>query len=316
MLMRPLIVLSGPTGSGKTALSLALARRFGAEILSCDSVAVYRYLELGTAKPSLAERAEIPHYCLDLYDPTETCTAGDWARHARRALDDLAGRGVLPIIVGGTGLYLRALLDGLHPAPPANQDLRDLLRRRVETRTGDHLHRTLRRLDHAAALRIHAHDVPKLIRAIEVSLAGRRPMTETWAEPTRDALTGYRVLRLTLAPPRDLLYARINLRAESMFARGLVDETRALIARFGPDCRPFGSLGYAEAAAVLRGELTEPEAIEKARQGHRNYAKRQGTWFRREAELHPTLWITGPGDADEVQVGVIEEVDRFLTSSS
>ncbi len=310
--MLPLIVLTGPTASGKSALALALARHFSAEVLSCDSVTVYRHMELGTAKPSAAERAEIHHHCLDLYDPTETCTAGDWAREARAVLACLAERNTLPIIAGGTGLYLRALLDGLHPAPPADAALRTLLRRRAACRTGPHLHRTLLRLDPAAAARIHPNDAPKLIRAIEVSVAGRRPMTERWAEPTRDALTDYRVLRLALAPSRAELYSRIERRAEQMFRNGLVDETRGLIERFGPQCRPFTSLGYAQAAAVLRGELTEPEAIARAQQGHRNYAKRQGTWFRREAELHPTTQLNGAGDDKDVQTQAVHEVELFL----
>ncbi len=297
--MRPLIALFGATASGKTALSLALARRFGAEILSCDSVSVYRHMEIGTAKPSAAERALVPHHLLDLYDPTEACTAGDWARHARVVLAGLAERGTLPIIAGGTGLYARALLDGLFPAPAQDPALRALLRGRAATRGAAHLHRTLARLDARAASLIHANDVPKVIRAIEVSLAVRRPITEQW-EAGRDALSGYRVLRLTLAPDRAELYERINRRAAAMFASGLVEETRELVARFGAECRPFGSLGYAEASAVLHGELRVEAAIGQAQQGHRNYAKRQTTWFRKEGELHRTHVLEGPGDSAEV----------------
>ncbi len=300
--MRPLIALFGATASGKSSLALTLAARFHGEILSCDSVAVYRGMDLGSAKPSPAERARIPHHLLDLYDPTEPCTAGDYARHARAILADLATRSPepLPILAGGTGLYARALLDGLFPAPPVDAALRTLLRRRAETRGPHHLHRTLARLDARAAQAIHPNDVPKAIRAIEVSLAARRPISEQWQQG-RDALTGYRVLRLWLNPPRVELYARIDQRASAMFAQGLIDETRQLIVRFGPDCRPFTSLGYAEAAAVLRGELTESEAIARARQGHRNYAKRQTTWFRREAELHETHILEGPGDSPAIQ---------------
>jgi tRNA dimethylallyltransferase len=297
--MRPLIALFGATASGKTALSLALAQHFGGEILSCDSVAVYRCMEVGTAKPSAAERILVPHHLLDLYDPTEACTAGDYARHARAVLASLSERKIIPILAGGTGLYARALLDGLFPAPQRNPALRDLLRARAAQRGSTHLQRTLARLDPKAAALIHANDVSKVIRAIEVSLAARRPITEQW-QAGRDALTGYRVLRLILAPERVELYRRIDARAAAMFARGLIDETRELIARFGPDCRPFNSLGYAEAAAVLRGELTEPAAIAKAQQGHRNYAKRQTTWFRREAEMHPSHFLRGPGDSPAI----------------
>ena len=259
-------------------------------------------MQLGTAKPTPAERALVPHHLLDLYDPTETCTAGDYARHARAVLAQLAPPeatdqpATLPIIAGGTGLYARALLDGLFPSPPANPALRTLLRRRNPTR----LHRTLTRFDPSAAALIHPNDAPKLIRAIEVSLAARRPITKQWTAG-RDALTGYRILRLTLAPPRSGLYPRINHRAAAMFANGLIDETRSLIARFGPGCRPFTSFGYAQAAAVLNGTLTEPAAIAATQQGHRNYAKRQQTWFRREAELHPTHTLPGFGDDPAIQ---------------
>ncbi len=337
--MKPLIVLLGPTASGKTALALALAQRFSAEILSCDSVAVYRHMELGTAKPTPAQRALVPHHCLDLYDPTQPCTAGDYARHARATLADLASRNAVPILAGGTGLYARALLDGLFPAPPADPALRDLLRRRAARRGPTHLHRTLTRFDPRAAALIHPHDLPKLIRAIEVSVAARRPITQQWTEG-RDALTGYHILRLALdlprdAPPREpqnrvpqvsplrpgldhhqspseYLYPRINQRATQMFAAGLIPETEALIARFGPHCRPFQSLGYAQAAAVLAGTLTEPEAIALTAQGHRNYAKRQLTWFRREAQLHPTHWLPGPGDSPTIQAEAIALVAQHL----
>jgi len=312
--MRPLIALFGATASGKTALSLALAQRFGAEILSCDSVAVYRHMQLGTAKPSPAERRLVPHHLLDLYDPTEPCTAGDYARHARAVLASLAERNTLPILAGGTGLYARALLDGLFPAPPQNPTLRTLLRHRAAQRGASHLHRTLSRLDPKAAALIHPNDVPKTIRAIEVSLAAKQPITAQW-EAGRDALTGYNILRLILAPARAELYARIDQRAAAMFQNGLIAETRDLIQRFGPNCRPFTSLGYAEAAAVLSGELGEPEAILQAQQGHRNYAKRQTTWFRRESELHPTHLLCGPGDSPAILTEATALVAAHLKSS-
>jgi tRNA dimethylallyltransferase len=310
--MRPLIALFGATASGKTALALTLARHFHGEILSCDSVSVYRHMEIGTAKPTPAERLLVPHHLLDLYDPTEACTAGDYARNARAVLTQLAERNTLPILAGGTGLYARALLDGLFPAPTQDPALRELLRRRAASRGVEHLNNTLRRLDPVAAARIHPNDVPKAIRAIEVSLAARKPISEQW-QAGRDALTGYRVLRLTLAPPRAELYRRIDARAAAMFARGLIDETRELIGRFGADCRPFQSLGYAEAAAVLSGELTEPQAIARAQQGHRNYAKRQATWFRREAALHLTHLLASPGDNQDIQAQAIALVAKHLS---
>ncbi len=310
--MRPLIALFGPTASGKTALSLALARHFHAEILSCDSVCVYRHMQVGTAKPTPIERAEIPHHLIDLYNPDQTCTAGDYSRHARATLAELATPAVLPIISGGTGLYLRALLDGLFSAPPQNPALRALLRMRASKRGPAHLHRTLARLDPKAADLIHPNDLSKAIRAIEVSLAARRPITEQWTEG-RDALTGYRILRLGLAPARDGLYARINVRAEAMFRNGLIEETRGLIQRFGPDCRPFTSLGYAEASSVLSGQLTESQAVVAAQQGHRNYAKRQITWFRREAELHPVHWLRGLGDEPAILAEATTLIEKHLS---
>ena len=314
--MRPLIVLAGPTASGKTALSLFLAQTLGAEILSCDSVCVYRHMQLGTAKPTFAERQLVPHHLLDLYEPTEACTAGDYARHARATLAELARRDTLPILTGGTGLYLRALIEGLFPSPPPEPELRSLLRERARLRGGPHLHRSLVRFDPEAAGRIHPNDTPKLIRALEVSLAarpgGRSPITSQWSSGGRDALTGYRILRLTLNPPRAELYRRIDYRAQSMFAQGLVEETRELIKRFGPDCRPFTSLGYRQAAAVLSGSLTEADAIAEAQQGHRNYAKRQLTWFRKEAELHPTHWLAGAGDDPAIEQQALALVSAHL----
>ncbi|XWK51466.1 tRNA (adenosine(37)-N6)-dimethylallyltransferase MiaA [Tunturiibacter empetritectus] len=304
----PLIVLVGPTASGKTSLALSLAQQFNGEIISCDSVAVYREMEIGTAKPTHEERALVPHLMIDIAWPNESCTAGDYSRQAREALSGITERGRLPIIAGGTGLYLRALIDGLFPAPPQKPGQRERLRNIASTRGPAYLHRILTRLDQAAAATIHPNDVPKVVRAIEVSLATgqslssnkRTPMTEQWQQG-RDSLTGYRILRLGLNPARSLLYERINQRAAAMFSSerpdgGIIEETRRLIARYGEACRPLTSLGYAEAAAVLRKELTPEQAVTQAQQGHRNYAKRQLTWFRREPDMH---WLPGcGGDAD------------------
>jgi tRNA dimethylallyltransferase len=282
----PLIVLCGPTASGKTALALALAARFPAEIISCDSVAVYRGMEIGTAKPTLAERALVPHHLIDILTPDQPCTAGDYSRLAREAIAGITQRGRLPIVAGGTGLYLRALLDGLFSAPPRNETLRDKLRSLAKLRTPTHLHRILTRLDPAAAALIHANDTPKVIRAIEVTLIARQPITEQWQQQARDPLTGYRILRLGLNPLRPALYNRINRRAAEMFGSGLVEETTQLVETYGFDCRAFTSLGYAQAIAVLRGELTRDQAGAIAAQGHRNYAKRQLTWFRKDPLIH------------------------------
>jgi tRNA dimethylallyltransferase len=309
---KPLIVLAGPTASGKTALAIRLAQQFGGEIVSCDSVAVYRGMEIGTAKPSLEERELIPHHLIDVAWPDERVTAGDYSRLAREALRGISDRGHLPIVAGGTGLYLRALVDGLFPAPPVRPELRERLRERAAKRGPEHLHRVLTRLDRAAAAAIHANDVPKVIRAIEVSLAAdddmRKPMTEQW-QKGRDPLTGYRILRLGLTPLRPRLYERINQRAAAMFDRGLIDETSLLIERYGRECRALGSLGYAQAAAVLAGEMTREQAVAAAQQGHRNYAKRQLTWFRREPGMH---WLEGLGGDHGVAIEATSLVAEFL----
>ena len=300
----PLIALAGPTASGKTALALALAEAFNGEIVSCDSVAVYRDLEIGTAKPSAQERASVPHHCIDIATPERDYSAGDYQRDGRAAIAEIAARGRLPIVTGGTGLYLRALLEGLFEGPQRSEPLRARLRRSAVRHGAGWLARVLERLDPAAASRIHANDTPKLIRAIEVSLEARRPITEAWRAGT-EPLTGYRILRIGLAPERAALYARIDRRAAAMFERGLVRETEQLMAKYGGDQRIFDALGYRQARQLLTGELSESQAIEAARRGHRNYAKRQFTWFRREPEVR---WLAGFGDEPEIQQMALEAV--------
>ena len=293
----PLVVVAGPTASGKTALALHLAEHKSGEIVSCDAVAVYRGLDIGSAKPTPAERARVPHYGLDLLDPNEASTAGDYARAARAALQEIRGRGHLPIVTGGTGLYLRALLEGLAPAPPRNEQLRERLRLRAQRFGPEHLHTILRRLDPEAAGKIHPNDTPKLIRSLEVNIAAGLPQTEQW-RAGRDALSGFRVLQIGLNPPRAALYTRIDARAAAMFASGLLDETAAIRARFSDEARALRSLGYAQALAVLRSELALEQAITAAQRGHRNYAKRQLTWFRRDKSMH---WLSGFGDDPRIQ---------------
>lgn len=306
------VILLGPTGSGKTALSLALAERFGGEVVSCDSVAVYRGMELGTAKPTREERARVPHHLIDVTTPERAFTAGDYSRLGRAALQEIAARGRLPIVTGGTGLYLRALTEGLFAGPARQEELRSRLRLSAEKRGSVWLHRVLARLDRATAERIHANDAPKLIRAIEVCLAARRPMSGLLENEGRDPLRGFRLLRIGLNPPRAALYERLNRRCAEMFSSGLVGETRGLLEKCGP-VKALDSLGYRQARAVLAGEMSEADAIAAAQQGHRNYAKRQMTWFRREPEVR---WIEGFGDEGETVGAAVQAVSSQLSACS
>ncbi len=299
-----LVAILGPTASGKTPLSLFLAEQLQGEIISCDSVAVYRELEIGAAKPSHEERQRVRHHLIDVVSPVELFTAGDYSRLARRSLDEIRSRERLPIVVGGTGLYLRALFEGLFAGPPRSEELRQRLRERAAERGPEYLHRMLQKLDPAASQAIHANDVAKTIRALEICLNSRQPMTELWQQG-RDPLQGFRILRLGLSPDREALYQRINRRAQHMFQNGLVEETRNLVDRYGGSAGVLNSLGYRQAAQYLRGDLTLEQAITLAQQGHRNYAKRQMTWFRREPGVH---WISGFGFKVDVQKEVLEMV--------
>lgn len=326
------VVVLGPTASGKTALALAIARRFRGEIVNCDSVAMYREFEIGTAKPTAAERAEVPHHLLDCVEPLADVSAGEYARQARQILREIVlrqdvlretapgekeRRRPLPIVSGGTGLYLRALVEGLFSGPQRSEELRNKLRSRAEKHGPEHLHRILLRLDALAASRIHANDIPKVIRAIEVCMASgrssRKTMTELWQQG-REPLHGFRILRLGLNPEREALYARINQRAAKMFdeARvdgGLIAETERLLAKYGEQARPLAALGYKQAVRFLRGELDRQSAQVAAQQAHRNYAKRQITWFRREPDVH---WLAGLGDDPAIQAEGIAAIEREI----
>ncbi len=311
-----LVVILGPTGSGKTALSLCLAERLRGEVVSCDSVAVYREFEIGTAKPTREERSRIPHHMIDIAPPTQEVTAGDYARRARQSLQGIRKRGRLPIIVGGTGLYLRALLEGLFSGPERSEELRLRLRRKADQHSVEHLHKILARLDPEMAGKIHPNDMPKLIRAIEVRLLAGERMSSIWRRG-RDPLTGFRILRVGLDPERPALYQRVNRRCLEMFEQGLVEETRGLLERYRPPepalpddprpiARPLSSLGYKQAVALIQGELDPSQALQAAQQGHRNYAKRQMTWFRREPEVR---WFPRFGDDLELQRQVAARIE-------
>jgi tRNA dimethylallyltransferase len=291
-------------------LSVRLAERFAGEIVNCDSVAMYREFEVGTAKPSREERQRAPHHLLDFVDPTGHITAGEYVRQARAVIAEISARGRLPIVVGGTGLYLRALLEGLFPGPERSEELRERLRERAETRGPGHLHKVLTRLDVGAAEKIHANDSAKLIRAIEVCLAARQKMTEMWKQG-RDAIEGFRILRIGLNPERELLYRRINERAARMFDHGLVEETDRQWRKYGEAAWPLKALGYKQALQLIRGELTREQAVGAAQQAHRNYAKRQMTWFRREPDV---FWVDGFGDDPGVEARAVQRVSQEMES--
>lgn len=297
VLSAPLIAIVGPTGSGKSALALRLSIVLDGEIVNCDSLQIYRYFDVGTAKVLPAERSGIPHHLIDLAEPGEVFTAGDYARHARQALEEIAARGRLPLIVGGTGFYLSALLEGLAPGPGRDDGLRGRLEE-CESRRQGALHRILRRFDATTAVRVHPNDVQKLIRSVEICLRARRPASDLFGEG-RDGLRGYRLLKIGLDPDRAILYHRLNVRAERMFREGgLLEEVRAVLAAgHSPASKPFQSLGYKQALLHLRGDLSLEGAIESTQKETRHYAKRQWTWFRHDAEV---VWLRGLGNEPEV----------------
>jgi tRNA dimethylallyltransferase len=305
-----LVAVAGPTGSGKSALALEIAIAFGGEVVNCDSLQVYRHFDIGTAKLPPAERRGIPHHLLDIINPDEVFSAGEYARLARLAIADISTRGRLPVVAGGTGFYLRALLDGLFEGPSRDQGLRDRLAAREARRSGS-LHRILRRFDREAAAKIHPNDVPKVTRALEVCLLTRRPVTQLFREG-RDALQGYRTLKIGLSPDRDQLYQSLDARCAEMFQSGLLDEVKGILdLGYPPTCKPFESHGYKQALQLLQGELTPKEAVFYAQRNTRNYAKRQMTWFRKEPD---TAWFKG--FAPDVLDAALNRTGVFLSEAA
>jgi len=279
--------------------------------VNCDSLQVYRYFDIGTAKLPESERRGIPHHLIDIIDPDALFTAGEYARVARETVREISDRGRLPVVAGGTGFYLRALLDGLFTGPTRDQPLRDRLAGRESKRPGS-LHRLLSRLDPPSARAIHPNDVPKVTRALEVCLLTRQPVSQLYRQG-RDALVGYRTLKLGLLPDRDTLYQRLDERCARMFANGLVEEVRRILAMgFAPSLKPFESHGYKQALQLVQGELGPRDAIFYAQRGTRQYAKRQITWFRREPGL---VWLRGFGDSPEIQQEALALVSAFHENS-
>ena len=301
----PLLTVVGPTGSGKSALAVALARHFDGELINCDSLQVFRGFDIGTAKLPLADRLSPPHHLFDICGADQTFTAADFARQVKILLPEITARGRLPILCGGTGFYLRALLRGLSPGPAS--DL--LLRARLEKRSN--LPRLLARLDPEAAQRIHPNHRNRILRALEIRILTGRPSHEIFAQAS-DPLTGYRVLQLGLAPPREVLYSTLNQRSAHMWDDGLVEEARHLLTLYPPSAKPFAALGYKQALDYLAGRTTKEQAIADLQLKTRHYAKRQLTWFRADPEIH---WQLDFGTSPQILEQSVIVTERFLSSS-
>jgi tRNA dimethylallyltransferase len=303
--LSPLIAVVGPTASGKSALGVWLAERFKGEVLACDSTQLYRGFDIGTAKPGVAERRGIPHHLIDVLTPTDDTTAGGYRQMALAVLGDVRHRGRLPVLTVGTGLYLRALLEGLADVPQRSEELRARLRASAEEHAPGYLHRLLKRLDSEAAGKIAPADEQKLIRAVEVCVLARRPVSEVH-RTGRTPLAGWRALKIGLMPPREALFERIHARTDAMLEHGWMEEVRRLMASgLVENAKPFDFIGYRELREVLRGEKNIEEARAAIRQATRRYAKRQITWFRKEPGVH---WLSGFGDEPQVQEDVLKRL--------
>ena len=307
----PLAAIVGPTASGKSALGVALAKKFDGEIVACDSTQLYRGFDIGTAKPTIAERCGVPHHLLDVLNPEEPSTAGDYRERAERVLTDLKARNKLPIFTVGTGLYLRALLEGLTELPQRSEEIRDRLRASATEHGPGHLHSVLKRLDAETAAKIAAADEQKIIRAIEVCLLARKPISEVH-RTARKPLVGWQPIKIGLQPPRDALREHIHTRTDAMLANGWVEEVRGLLAENYPEnAKPFDFIGYRELRDVLQNKISLDEARAAIQQSTRQYAKRQLTWFRREHGVH---WLAGFGDDPSIQMEAAIHVAGILSS--
>jgi tRNA dimethylallyltransferase len=301
----PLVAIVGPTATGKTALAVALARQAKGEIVACDSTQVYRGFDIGTAKPSPEDRGGIAHHLLDIVEPAFPFTAGEYRSRAVAVLQDLRERARLPILTVGTGLYLRALLEGLADAPARSEELRARLEAAANKHSLQYLHRVLRRLDPEASVRIGSRDRPKMIRAIEICLLTGRPVTDVHSGG-RTGLEGYHPIKIGLQPPRAALYDRIERRVQTMLDRGWLDEVAHLVRSGVPqNAKPFDFIGYSELRAHLEGTVTLSAAKKAIAQATRRYAKRQMTWFRKESLVH---WLPGFGD----DPAIVADAEQFL----
>lgn len=285
-LLRRCWVLAGPTASGKSAVGLELAKRLDAEILSLDSMAIYRGMDVGTAKPSADDRRIVPHHLIDLVDPNEHFSVTDYLKVADEVCRDILSRRRVPLFVGGTGLYLRSLLRGVFEGPGASSAIRERLEREAETLGSEALHDRLRSLDPPRAAKVHPNDLRRIVRALEVIEVGGRPMSELQLHPPLPVAQRPRHV-YWLSPPREWLYRRIEQRVDRMFADGLVEETRTLRDRFGAlSSTALQAIGYREVVEHLEGQHSFDETIELIKRHTRQFAKRQHTWFRNLEECH------------------------------
>jgi tRNA dimethylallyltransferase len=297
MSLPPLVAIVGPTASGKSSLGLRVAQELNGEIIVCDSTQVYRGFDIGTSKPTKAERASVLHHLIDLLEPDELFTAGAYRDRAVQILTDLRDRNRLPVMAVGTGLYMRALIDGFSDTPERSEEVRARLRTSAAHHGADHLHRTLKRIDRAAASRIGPRDTPKLMRAIEISLLAGKPVSEVQSA-RRNKLEGFRVIKIGLMPPRTALYERIERRTVEMMDRGWPAEVRTLMEKgIAATTKPFSFIGYGELREHLEGKQKLSECVAAIQQATRRYAKRQVTWFRKEPGVN---WMEGFGDDPQI----------------
>jgi tRNA dimethylallyltransferase len=304
----PGIVILGPTASGKTRLAIALAHQFQGEIVSCDALQVYRGMDIGTDKIPPAAQEGIRHHMLDVQDSDHDFSAGDYQRMAREVIREIHKCGHLPFVVGGSGFYLRALIDGLFEGPARSEELRQRMRKIIAHKGPAILHRALRRADPQSASKIAAMDGERIIRAYEVYLASGKSMN-WWQQQPRDAFLGYRWLKIGVALPREQLYRRINQRVEEMYKGGLLEEVQKLLCNFPRTTQAFKAIGYRQAAEYLAGRISLPQAIEETQKESRHYAKRQMTWFRADADI---IWLDGQLDSGELKGKAAEMINEFL----
>jgi tRNA dimethylallyltransferase len=299
----PLVAIVGPTASGKSALGVKLAEQLGGEVVACDSTQLYRGFDIGTAKPTPTERRGIAHHLIDVLGPNDEATAGGYRPLALQILEDLRQRKRLPVFTVGTGLYWRALLEGLADVPRRSEELRERLRASVQEHPPGYLHRVLKRLDPEAAKKIAPADEQKLIRAVEVCVLARKPISEVH-RTGRVPLEGWRVRKVGLMPAREKLNDRIHARTDAMLTQGWMREVQSLLeSGLSQDSKPFDFIGYRELRAVLHGEITLEAARGAIQQATRQYAKRQLTWFRKEPGVR---WFSGFGDDSRVQAAALE----------